>query len=230
MRSRCAWTTSRLLTSRSRIMAASSTAPLRHSSLMLSPPVEIEADVSHRRITVKGRSVTVALRLLTPRHVLECPGVAIGVGERGVEDTAEILDRGHLHTAVDQRGAGGLDVADDQVQTAQAARGHVERGDSRDQRDRACRTRGSQLDDPYTVGGPHVDIHCEPDPFGVKGLGPVDVADGHQYELEQETAGTHRGHRVSRAIGFGHGITITTRGSRERDGPEPYGLVVRLLT
>jgi hypothetical protein len=36
--------------------------------------------------------------------------------------------------------------------------------------------------------------------------------------------------RVSRAIGFGHGITITTRGSRERDGPEPYGLVVRLLT
>jgi hypothetical protein len=45
--------------------------------------------------------------------VLECPGVAIRVGERGVEDAAEILDRGHLHTPVDQRGAGGLDVADD---------------------------------------------------------------------------------------------------------------------
>ena len=43
-------------------------------------------------------------------------------------------------------------------------------------------------------------------------------------------SGTHREHRVSRAIGFGHGITITTQGSRERDGPEPYGLVVRLLT
>jgi hypothetical protein len=89
-------------------------------------------------------SVTVALRLLTPRHVLECPGIAIGVGERG--------------------------------------------------------------------------------------LGPVDVADGHQYELEQEIAGTYRKHRVSRAIGFGHGITITTRGSRARGGPEPRGLVVRLLT
>ena len=78
--------------------------------------------------------------------------------------------------------------------------------------------------------GSHVDIHTEPGPFGVKGLGPVDVADGHQYELEQEIAGTYREHRVSRAIGFGHGITITTRGSQERDGPEPYGLVVRLLT
>jgi len=33
----------------------------------------------------------------------------------------------------------------------------------------------------------------------------------HQDELEQEIAGTHREHRVSRVIGFGHGITITTR-------------------
>jgi hypothetical protein len=89
---------------------------------------------------------------------------------------------------------------------------------------------GSQLDDPYAIGGPHVDVHSEPGPFGVKGLGPVDVADGHQYELEQEIAGTHGKHRVSRVIGFGHGITITTRGSRERDGPEPLGLVVRLLS
>ena len=80
------------------------------------------------------------------------------------------------------------------------------------------------------VGGPHVDVHVKSGPFGVKGLGPVDIADGHQYELEQEIAGTYREHRVSRAIGFGHGITITTRGSRERDGLEPYGLVVRLLT
>ena len=53
-------------------------------------------------------------------------------------------------------------------------------------------------------------------PFGVKGLGPVDVADGHQYELEQEIAGTYREHRVSRAIGSGHGITITTRGRGAR--------------
>ena len=54
MRSRCAWTTSRLLTSRSRIMPASSTAPLRHSSLMPSPPVENEANVSHRMDHRKG--------------------------------------------------------------------------------------------------------------------------------------------------------------------------------
>ena len=48
IRSRCAWITSRLLTSRSRIKAASSTAPLRHSSLTLPLRFEIEANVSHR--------------------------------------------------------------------------------------------------------------------------------------------------------------------------------------
>src|SRR6516162_8687007 len=47
-----------------------------------------------------------------PRHVLECPGVAVGIRERGVEDAAEVLDRTYLRPAVDERGAGFLDVAD----------------------------------------------------------------------------------------------------------------------
>ena len=40
----------------------------------------------------------------------------------GVKDAAEVLDRARLRTAVDEHGAGFVDVADDQVQTAEGCR------------------------------------------------------------------------------------------------------------
>jgi hypothetical protein len=48
----------------------------------------------------------------------------------GVEDAAEVPGRAHLRTAVDEHGAGFVDVADDQVQTAEAVGWHFEPRDS----------------------------------------------------------------------------------------------------
>ena len=48
----------------------------------------------------------------------------------GVKDAAEVLDRAHLRTAVDEHGAGFVDVADDQVQTAEAVGWHFEPRDT----------------------------------------------------------------------------------------------------
>ena len=48
----------------------------------------------------------------------------------GVKDAAEVLDRAHLRTAVDEHGAGFVDAADDRVQTAEAVGWHFEPRDS----------------------------------------------------------------------------------------------------
>src|SRR5215510_9620364 len=80
---------------------------------------------------------TGGLVLCAPGHVLEGPGIAIWVGERGVQDPAGVLDRAHGRTAVDECRAGLLDVADHQVQAAQGSGRHIEPRDARGQGDRA---------------------------------------------------------------------------------------------
>src|SRR5215472_1476014 len=140
--------------------------------------------------------------LTAPGHVLKGPGVAVRVGDARVVDAAEILDRADFRAALDERGAGLLDVADDQVQAAQAADGHVEVGDAGGQDYRAGRARRGELDDPDTFRGPNVDVHPEAEAVGVEVLGPVDVADRHRHEFEQKHAGTHG--RVLIGLGVGH--------------------------
>jgi hypothetical protein len=53
-----------------------------------------------------------------------CLGAAVLTGvvsaPVGVKDAAEVLDRVHLRTAVDERGAGFVNAADDRVQTARS--------------------------------------------------------------------------------------------------------------
>ena len=53
-----------------------------------------------------------ALLLRAPGHVLESPGIAVWVGERGVQDPARVFDRAHCRTACGECCAGLFDVAD----------------------------------------------------------------------------------------------------------------------
>src|SRR5262245_35140508 len=78
-----------------------------------------------------------ALVLCAPGHVLESPGIAVWVGELGVEDPAGVFDRAYGGAAVDECRAGLFDVADHQVQAAQGSGRHVEPRDARGQGDRA---------------------------------------------------------------------------------------------
>ena len=48
----------------------------------------------------------------------------------GVKDAAEVLDRAHLRTAVDEHGAGFVGAAGDRVQTAEAVGWHFEPRDT----------------------------------------------------------------------------------------------------
>src|SRR3954449_13208539 len=126
-------------------------------------------------------TVSVTLDLLHEPHV--AVGVfegdeAVVVQALGMEPgllavLTEVERLARLDPALDQFGASGLDVGDDEVKTLQRAR--FRGADALADGDRACRPGRRQLHDPEVVAGTMVDVQCESDLLGVEVLGPVDV-------------------------------------------------------
>ena len=81
-----------------------------------------------------------------------------------------------LDSALDELGAGGLDVGDDEVQAPHGAGRRIR--DPRADGYRARRARWRHLHDAKRIAGAVVDVQVEAHLLDVEGLGPVDIRDG----------------------------------------------------
>src|SRR5258707_11559157 len=91
------------------------------------------------RFTRTGSADALPVLSGAPGHVLKGPGVAVGVGEVGVVDAAQVLNRADLDTAPDQLRTSCLDIGHHEVQTSQGSGRHVEGRQPLGQSDRAKR-------------------------------------------------------------------------------------------
>src|SRR6185312_5023620 len=121
-----------------------------------------------------------AKRLPPHGHLLERPGVAVGVAEGDERAPRLNVNVAGLHAVRKELLAGGLDIRHDDLHTLLRARRHL--GNPRPHDHRARRSGRGELHEPQVVRHLIVVVSVEPDLFGVERLGAVDV--GHRYGHE----------------------------------------------
>src|SRR4029453_14716917 len=138
-----------------------------------------------------GRSPAARIRpvLAGADDLLDGPAVAVGVGEEDEAAPGEVLDLAGLDAAVEELGAGGVDVGDAQLETGHRAGLGVREAGA--QGDRAGRAGRGELDKAEVVADLVVVVGVEADLLGVEPLGPVHVADGDRDQLELQIGRAH---------------------------------------
>src|SRR5215208_1792710 len=114
---------------------------------------------------------------------LHHPAVPVGIGEEQEPASGQVLHLARLDAALEQLGAGGVDVRHDHLDVLERARRHL--CEALADRDRARRSRRRQLNETNLVADGVVVVRVESDLLCVERLRPVDVADGpgDQFEL-----------------------------------------------
>ena len=130
----------------------------------------------------RGSAARIRSVLAGADDLLDGPAVAVGVGEEDEAAPGEVLDLAGLDAAVEELGAGGVDVGDDQLETGHRAGLGVREAGA--QGDRAGRAGRGELDKAEVVADLVVVVGVEADLLGVEPLGPVHVADGDRDQLE----------------------------------------------
>src|ERR1700680_497995 len=121
-------------------------------------------------------------RLLARMHLLNPPGVAVGIGEEDEPAPRERLDLAGINPAFEELFPGGVGIVYDQLQPLDRAGLHPV--NAARQRDRARRTRWRQLHEAHLVADLMVVFGVEPGALGVERLGPVNVGDRDLNQLE----------------------------------------------
>jgi hypothetical protein len=104
----------------------------------------------------------------------------LGIGARQLTARLEVEDLADVCPTLDQLGARGVDVGDDQVQALDGARRHVRAPHDGDRARRAGRCQLHHAE----VAGAVVDVEVEARLLEVESLGAVHVRDGEDHQFE----------------------------------------------
>src|SRR5215216_3753863 len=157
------------------------------------PAMNPSSDIVSPEVTLPMSPVLPVLG--TGGYLLHAPAVSVRIAEEDAPDIVEafsLLSRAvsalvedlwlaDLYASLDQLGAGGAHVPDDQEHAVYGAWFHIHRPLS--QVDRTCGARRGQLNEADVVADLEVDVYLEPNPLGVEVYGAINVGDRDRHDL-----------------------------------------------
>src|SRR5215207_4528013 len=163
------------------------------SSPSFGPAIIPSSDIVSPEVTLPMS--TLLPYLVTRGYLLHTPAVAVRVAEedaphivqvfsllsRAVSPLVEDLELADIDASLDQLGAGGAHIPDDQEHAVYGAWFHIHRSFS--QMDRARGPGRGQLNEAEVVADPEVDVHLEPNLLGVEISGAINVRDRDRHDL-----------------------------------------------